>query len=163
MGCCTRNQPRLRNKTTGFSLFELLIVLTLLVAAVSLVPAYLSKGVSTAELKSSVRQITAGLNLTRSEAISHNSARVFRLDVERREFSTARDKSTNALPKALNLKLKTAESEQETEDRGGIRFFPDGSSTGGEIRVATGTREFAVNVNWITGKVTVYDQGQPTQ
>lgn len=147
--------------TRGFSLIELLIALTLLVAAVSLVPVYLSKGVSTAELKSSVRQIVSGLRLVRSEAVSKSKDRVFLLDVQKREFTTHPEHTARELPKGLDLRLKTAQSEQISEDQGGIRFFPDGSSTGGEISVSSDAREFSIAVDWISGKVKVSDRGQP--
>ena len=145
----------------GFSLIELLIALTLLVAAVSLVPVYLSKGVSTAELKSSVRQIVSGLRFARSEAVSRSKEQVFLLDVQKREFTTHLEGKARELPKGLDLRLKTAQSEQISDDQGGIRFFPDGSSTGGEISVYSDAREFSIAVNWISGKVAVTDRGQP--
>ena len=71
---------------SGFSLIELLIVLTLMVGVLTLVPAYFSKGISTAELKSSTRLISAGLRAVRSEAVSRYAERVFLLDVEQRQF-----------------------------------------------------------------------------
>ena len=145
----------------GFSLIELLIALALLVAAVSLVPVYLSKGVSTAELKSSVRQIVSGLKFVRSEAVSRSKEQVFLLDVQKREFTTHPKRKARELPKGLDLRLKTAESQQISDDQGGIRFFPDGSSTGGEISVSSDAREFSISVNWISGKVAVSDRGQP--
>ena len=150
-----------KNGTRGFSLIELLIALTLLVAAVSLVPVYLSKGVSTAELKSGVRQIVSGLKFVRSEAVSSSREQVFLLDVQKREFTTHPEHKVRELPNGLDLRLKTAESEQISDNQGGIRFFPDGSSTGGEISVSSNAREFSIAVNWISGKVEVSDRGQP--
>ena len=150
-----------KRDTGGFSLIELLITLTLLVADVSLVPVYLSKGVSTAELKSSVRQIVSGLKFVRSEAVSKSKEQVFLLDVQKREFTTHPGGKARELPKGLDLRLKTAQSEQISEDQGGIRFFPDGSSTGGEISVSSDARAFSIAVNWISGKVEVSDRGQP--
>jgi general secretion pathway protein H len=37
----------------------------------------------------------------------------------------------------------------------GIRFLPDGSSTGGRITVAVGEFEQLIDVDWVTGRVTV--------
>ena len=145
----------------GFSLIELLIALTLLVAALSLIPAYLSKGVSTAELKSSVRQITAGLRTVRSEAVTRNQERVFLIDLDKREFSVDPDRPALSLPQGLDIRLTTARSEQIDAELGGIRFFPDGSSTGGEVAVATDSREFSIAVDWISGKISVIDRGLP--
>ena len=159
----TGPSPHRLSGARGFSLIELLIALALLVAAVSLVPAYFSKGVSTAELKSSARQIVSGLRYVRSEAVSRNKEQVFLLDVEKREFTTREGSKPRELPKGLGLRLKTAESEQLSEDLGGIRFFPDGSSTGGEISVSSDSKEFSIAVDWISGKIAIADLGRREQ
>ena len=146
---------RCRRRQAGFSLFELLIALTLVIAILALIPAYLSKGISAAELKSSVRQIGSGLQAARSEAISRNSQRVFVVDVDERQFFIGANGAANQLAKTLDLTLKTAESERISDTRGGIRFFPDGSSTGGEVLVASDGRTLKIAVNWVTGKVAI--------
>jgi general secretion pathway protein H len=40
---------------------------------------------------------------------------------------------------------------------GGIRFFPDGSSTGGEIIASNQSDKLKIAVNWISGKVAIFD------
>jgi len=143
----------------GFSLIELLIALVLLIAALTLVPPYFSKGLSSADFKSSVRLVAAGLRLAQSRAISQNRETLFILDVEQRQFSLGSATAPTQLPSALTLKLKTAESEQISESRGGIRFFPDGSSTGGAITVTDDAASLRVSVDWITGKVEIHESG----
>ena len=44
-------------------------------------------------------------------------------------------------PQRLDLKLYTAQSEIVDDKRGAIRFYPDGSSTGGRVTLASGERE----------------------
>ncbi|HAQ35283.1 MAG TPA: type II secretion system protein GspH, partial [Alphaproteobacteria bacterium] len=41
----------------------------------------------------------------------------------------------------------------------GIRFFPDGSSTGGDVGVALGDAERALTIEWITGRVNAAPEG----
>ena len=41
--------------------------------------------------------------------------------------------------------------------RGGIRFFPDGGSNGGRVSLAVGERRFNVDVDWLTGRVSIVD------
>ena len=48
-------------------------------------------------------------------------------------------------------------AERPDERRGGIWFHPDGSSTGGRIRVAEGRNAFVVDVDRKTGRVEVFD------
>ena len=66
------------------------------------------------------------------------------------------------LPKDMDLRLTTAQQELVDENKGGIRFFPDGSSTGGNIAVVLGQREWKINVGWLTGEITL-DRPENTQ
>jgi general secretion pathway protein H len=143
----------------GFSLIELLIALVLLIAVLTLVPPYFSKGLSSAEFKRSVRLIAVGLRLAQSQAISYNRETLFVLDVEQRQFSIGSDTPPTKLPSELTLKLKTAESERISESTGGIRFFPDGSSTGGAITVTDDAASLSLSIDWITGKVDIHESG----
>ncbi|TCV91049.1 hypothetical protein EC912_1171, partial [Luteibacter rhizovicinus] len=48
-----------------------------------------------------------------------------------------------------------AQEDRVNATTGRIRFFPDGSSTGGRVTLGRGTREWHVNVGWLTGAVSV--------
>ena len=39
------------------------------------------------------------------------------------------------------------------ENAGGIRFFPDGSSTGGSVLLSVDERKWYVTVGWLTGEI----------
>jgi general secretion pathway protein H len=56
-----------------------------------------------------------------------------------------------ALAPDLVVKLTIAEPQQVGPFRGGFRFFPDGSSTGGDLTRAMHNREMRICVNWMTG------------
>ena len=64
---------------------------------------------------------------------------------------------SRSLPRGLELKLFTAQAEVSSESRGAIRFYPDGSSTGGRITVASGERKLLVDIDWLTGRVSIAD------
>jgi general secretion pathway protein H len=59
------------------------------------------------------------------------------------------------LDPALDISLLTTKSEVIDENTGGIRFFPDGSSTGGRIALRRLGDRATVNVRWSTGAVTL--------
>ena len=82
---------------------------------------------------------------------------VLTLDVESREFNTTIDPQWRKLPDNLELRLYGAQSEVASERKGSIRFYPDGSSTGGRITVASGERKYLVDVDWLTGRVSIND------
>ena len=141
----------------GFTLIELLVVTVIMVLAYSLAAPLVSSGVSGTELKASARQLAAGLRKARSEAIARRQETVLTVDVEGRRFQLSGDQRIYRLPKNVEVKLFTAQSELTNANTGSIRFFPDGGSTGGRITLVANQRQYAVDVNWLTGQVAILD------
>jgi general secretion pathway protein H len=77
---------------------------------------------------------------------------VLLLDVGNNSY-TAPGKAAVKLPTDMTLRLTTAEQEVTGANTGGIRFFADGSSTGGHISVLQDRREWRINVGWLTGEI----------
>ena len=100
-------------------------------------------------------RLADGLRVTREEALFQRQERVFTLDVEERAFAANWTAEPVRLDPALSIELVTARSELVGGSRGGIRFFPDGSSTGGRIELKLLGDRAAINVQWSTGAVTV--------
>ena len=151
-------QQKVRSATqAGFTLIELLVVTVIMVMAYSLAGPLVSSGVSSTELKASARQLAAGLRKARSDAVSQRRETVLTLDVQNRRFQLSGDSRIYRLPKEVEVKLFTAQSELVDSNTGSIRFFPDGGSTGGRITVATKQRQYSVDVNWLTGQVAILD------
>jgi general secretion pathway protein H len=80
---------------------------------------------------------------------------VFTLDVEERAFATGSTAELVPLDPALSIYFLTLKSERIGQSRAGIRFFADGSSTGGRIELKLLGNQAAINVQWATGAVTV--------
>jgi len=57
------------------------------------------------------------------------------------------------------MRLLTASSETVSRRVGRIRFFPDGSATGGQLRLERQGRTIVLDVDWLTGRVKRYDEG----
>ncbi|MBL8525340.1 MAG: GspH/FimT family pseudopilin [Betaproteobacteria bacterium] len=142
----------------GFSLLELIVVITIIGLAYTLVPKMVFGGVSGAELRSNVRAVAAGLRLAREAAISTKREAVLTLDLDNRTFTVQNDSRVHKLNETLEVKLYTSQADLVTEKIGAIRFYPDGSSNGGRVTVAAGDRSFEVDVDWLTGHVTINDK-----
>jgi len=145
------------HRHAGVSLLELMIVLMIMALAAALVVPMLGSGVSNTELRSSARQLAAGLRLARSEALAQRRETSLVLDVEQRRFKVDRDPQEHALPRDVELKLFTAQKDLVDEKIGSIRFYPDGGSNGGRITVGSGERKYEVDVDWLTGRVAILD------
>lgn len=145
------------NKQRGFTLVEILVVMVVMLLAYGLAPPLFSSGVSGTEMRAAARQLAAGLRKARSTAISTRRETALALDLEQRRFELSGDKRVYRLPAKVDLSLFTAQSELSGEKTGSIRFYPDGSSTGGRITIAGANRKYLVDVDWLTGRVVIQD------
>ena len=143
--------------SSGVTLLELLIVIALMAIVAGVVIPMFGGPVSTSELRSSARQLAAGLRLARSEAVSGRRETFLVLDVAGKRFKVDREPKAHALPSRIELKLFTAQNDLVSDTVGAIRFYPDGGSNGGRITVASGARKFDVDVDWLTGRIAILD------
>lgn len=141
----------------GFTLIELVVVILIIGLAYTLIPKMVFSGVSGAELRSNARAVATGLRLTRDAAINTRREAVMSLDLENRQFTVQNDSTVHKLNDLLDVKLYTSQADLITDKMGSIRFYPDGSSNGGRVMVAAAGRGFDVDVDWLTGRVTIKD------
>ena len=144
----------------GFTLVELLVVLLIGSLMLAVIPPLASGLGLTTEMRGATRQLAAGLRAARNHAITKQEEAALTLELEQRKFTVSGYARTVDLPddKGVQVKLFTAQSELIDEDTGRIRFFPDGSSTGGHISLIEGKTEYRVNVDWLTGRIAIEDR-----
>lgn len=147
-----------RMRQHGFTLLEILVALVIGVLLVALVPPLLSGMSGATELRGAARQLAAGLRSARNEAITRQHEAVLTLDLAQRRFGVSGDPREIKLPDGVALKLYTAQSELLGGATGNIRFFSDGSSTGGAITVSGPKLAYRVNIDWLTGAVAIVEQ-----
>jgi general secretion pathway protein H len=148
---------RLPPSQRGYSLLELVVVIVIIGLSYTLLPKMVFSGVSGAELRSNVRAVATGLRLTRDAAINTRREAIMTLDLESREFTVQNDTKVHKLHDKLDVKLYTSQADLITDKVGTIRFYPDGSSNGGRVTVSAGGRAFEVDVDWLTGRVSIKD------
>ena len=145
-------------RSRGFTLLEVIAVLVIGALAYAILLGVPFRGPSIADLKAASRTLAAGLRQAQSMALATRRVATLTLDLEAREFVVSgADTGARSLPKDIELKLFTAQQEVTSESKGAIRFYPDGSSTGGRITVASGERKFLIDVDWLTGRVSIGD------
>ena len=138
----------------GFTLVELLFVLVIAALVLGLVGTSISRSVSGAEMRVAARKMTAALRYTRTRAILDKQEEVFLVDTENRKYKAPKRKEV-VLPEGMNVALTTARSELTSESVGGIRFYPDGGSTGGFVELETKGRVYRIGVAWLTGEASL--------
>lgn len=146
-----------QDRSRGFTLVELLVVLGLIALSVGLVATSVSRSISGAESRQAARNMVAALRYTRTQAILKKTQTVFMVDTEEKSYQ-APGRDAVVLPEGMDVVLTTARSELTSENAGGIRFFPDGGSTGGHVELVIKGREYRVDVAWLTGEATLAPQ-----
>lgn len=141
----------------GFTLLELMIVLVLGAVAYGVILGAPFGKASAGDLKAAARSLASGLRTAQSKAMVSRRDALLTLDMESREFTVADEGTVRKISDRIDVKLYTALSEVANERRGAIRFYPDGSSTGGRITLSSGERRFLVDVDWLTGRVSIGD------
>jgi general secretion pathway protein H len=147
-------------RAAGFTLLELLVVLVLLAILAGFAGSRMMSGMDRPALQATTDELAALLRRARSEAIVNNAAVAVRVDVDAPSFGIPGQR-VYAVPDRLKLTLFTAVTDETPSNVGEIRFFPDGSSTGGEITLTGSYAHRYVQVDWLTGRVAVYEDGTP--
>ena len=139
----------------GFTLIELLAVLGILSLLLALVPPMLNNVIDGAQLKNTKREIISGLRFSRSKAVASRQPVTFAVNLTESTMTVDGNNRDISLPEDVRLTIRTAPSEQLSEHESVVRFYPDGSSTGGQLRFQRGNRlSYIIDVNWLTGRVT---------
>lgn len=132
-----------------------MVLVSLLFATVAV---SINRSLSGAELRNAAREVIAGLRHTRGQAIVKRQPMVFQVDADARTWQAAGRESVT-LPEGLDVTLTTARSELTGENAGGIRFYPDGASTGGSVTLSVDQRKWHITVGWLTGEIS-QDRGE---
>ncbi len=148
-----------RPAAAGFTLIELLVVLTVIALIVTLATPMIQRAVPGVEIRTAAEGLRSELRLARSAAISGNRETWLSIDIETGVYRRGGAARARTVPPAIQLTLLTARREQIDETRGRIRFFPDGTSTGGAVRLRRDARGYEVAVDWFDGRVSI-DEAQ---
>ncbi|MEO7066137.1 MAG: GspH/FimT family pseudopilin [Rhodanobacter sp.] len=138
----------------GFTLLEMLAVIVLIGIATAAVSVSVTRGLASARVSSASAELSAALRATRTQAIVHGETQNFDVDTQANSYRNVKGRDVS-LPKGMRLSITSAKEDQPNSHTGRIRFFPDGSSTGGRITLQMGKRQWHVNVSWLTGQVRV--------
>jgi prepilin-type N-terminal cleavage/methylation domain-containing protein len=163
-------------KDKGFSLIELVIVLTILVLSVSLVASSFSNLSKTVELKAAAKKVSGILRYYRSEAINKGSVYQVLFDSESRAVKVqsvslaepSDEKEANekkggessktlyGLPEGVRMKEIDFPSPQYPCDLPAIEFYPNGGSNGGSVLFdSQEIKGYRIKIHFLTGEVKI--------
>lgn len=137
----------------GFTLFEILVVMVIMVMAMTAISTLYRSPSPGTVLKTDATSMASRLRDLRAAAIASGRERAVAIDVERRSLAFGDGRAPLQLDHSLALSVTAADSEQRSPGTAGIRFFPNGSSSGATIQLKSERQTYEVRVNWLTGRV----------
>jgi len=145
------------SRPNGFTLLELLIVMAIVGLTIVAVTPFVMQRTPGFEFRSAASMVTEALREARGAAIRNNREETVTFDLNEMTVRAGRSGMTQALSPGIGVTLRTATVELEGRGVGNIRFYPDGTSTGGRVIMSSEERKATISVDWLTGRVALRD------
>jgi general secretion pathway protein H len=130
----------------------MLVVLAILGLIMALGAPALERALPGLQLKRDAQAVASAMRQARSLAIGQNAEVALTIDLDRRAVRVG-DAPWRPLEPGLGIALVTARNEVLGAGAGRIRFYPDGTSSGGRVDLSLHDRSYHVAVDWLTGRV----------
>jgi general secretion pathway protein H len=141
-------------RARGFTLVELVVVVALIAAAMAMAATVFSAGLPGQQLRGTAQELAAQLRYTRAQALVTGQSQRFLLDTTTREWQ-APNRHSGRIPAKIGIVATVASNERPSPQVAAIRFFPEGAATGGRIVLKRNAAAWQVDVDWLTGEVSV--------
>jgi general secretion pathway protein H len=141
-----------KRRARGFTLVETLIALSIIaLLAAALSPLLLPSPART--LSTAAGELVVSLREARRLAQLAREPRRLIVDTAANRYGVAEAAQWRALPEGSTAEVTTAQKLVTGPDRAAIAFFPDGSSSGGRIRLGLDGHTRQIDIEWLTGRI----------
>ena len=148
-------KPGLNN---GFTLLELAVVLFVVILGFAVIGANISSGSGSAAHQAAARDLVSALRYARGQALISREQATVELDLAENSYSVSGRDKVFKIPEEVAVTVVTAQEELTGKDQASIRFFPDGSSTGGRIKLEKDSANWQIDINWLTGQINLEEK-----
>jgi general secretion pathway protein H len=138
----------------GFTLVELLVVLTVMGLLVAAAPAIVSAARPGAQVRSAAFRLADDLRVARFAAINSEAPRSVVIDLSKRTYRVDPDSRPRQLPVDTVLDFVGPQGARNGSFAE-IRFYADGSSSGATVRLTLRGQSHTVINHGLTGRITV--------
>jgi general secretion pathway protein H len=141
-------------RNQGFTLLELIVVLVIMSLGFAAIGINVSSGHGTAELKATARDIASSLRYARGSALMTHKETTLTINFAENTYTVSGHNKVYEIPQTIDIGIHTGQSElTDSDGTGSIRFFPDGSASGGCIQLERGAFAWRIDINWLTGQI----------
>lgn len=148
-----RGRKQIPGKINGFTMLELLVVISLAILAIGVAVANFSASTSSAELKGFSRELVALLRQSRNSAMASGDIVWFEIPEDTSQLTLQPQGKPVVVPNGINVDLTPSSLPGMTA--GGLYFFPDGSTNDATLTVTSDAGEIRIAVNWLSGEVSL--------
>lgn len=142
-------------RDAGFSMLELLVVLAIIAAVMTIaLPRFEAPG-SRANLDAVTVELAGQLKALRARAIAGNREQAFTLDAPAHTYSAGPASAAIRLPKTVSVTFQTARDVSRSAGEARLIFYPTGGSTGGRLSLTQDQSRRTVAIDWLTGTVSI--------
>lgn len=142
----------------GFTLIELTVVLLIVVLGFSVIGTNISSGNKSSQLKALTRDLASALRYARGQALISHEEITVAINLAENTYQVSNKDKLYHFSDEIEVTLVIAQDEFKDEETGQLRFYADGSSSGGRITLEWGELVNEIDVNWLSGKVDISDK-----
>ncbi len=150
-GCYTHK----RRVFYGLTLLETLIVLSILATVAVLLAPVMLPAVNS-QLQHNTSLLLSALRETRLYALQQQTSASLLIDTTRAVLQVPGRMQPLQLTGDWQVQVTTAAQEVLDGEQAGIRFWPDGRSSGGRITLSRANQVQHIDVAWLTGRIQVH-------
>jgi general secretion pathway protein H len=141
-------------RNNGFTLLELLLVLSLIVLMVGLSTVFFAKALPSVRLSSAGRELSATLREARTQARYSGENRKVVIDFERRRFGIE-GKGTRQIPAGVMVAVMDPEMGEVSRGIYPFMFSDSGATEGGTIFLWTRNKRLRIDMDPLIGSVVI--------
>ncbi len=146
-------KPVCFNRAKGFTLIELMIVIAIMAAASAAALPAMGRMYDSMQYRDAVRSVLASTKAARFKAISSGQAVDWVYVAGEREIHV-HNKLQQTLSDDFSVDVTSARELSVDDRRAVIRFYPDGSTSGGDISLEHVTgKGLKIKIDWLFGRI----------